>query len=146
METILSIAGKPGLYRMVSRGNNTLIVESLDEKKRRFPAFSSDRITSLGDIAMYTDDEDIELWKVLKAVGEKENLQKSSLNVKKCSAEELHTYFGEVLPTYDHERVHDSDMKKLVQWYNILVEAGYTDFESMFAIPEEPEAEEKTEE
>lgn len=135
METILAISGKPGLYRLVSRSNSGLIVESVDSTKRRMPAFATDRITSLGDIAMYTDDEDIELWKVLKAVGEKEGLKKSSLDYKKCSAEELHTYISEVLPQYDRDRVHDSDMKKLIQWYNILVDAGYTDFEDMFAVP-----------
>lgn len=137
METILAISGKPGLYRLVSSGNRSLIVEALDASKRRFPAFATDRITSLGDIAMYTEDEDVPLWQVFKAVGEKENSQKSSLNVKKCSAEELHAYMLEVLPTYDQERVHDSDMKKLVQWYNILVENGITDFEATFKVAEE---------
>lgn len=70
-ETILAISGKPGLYRLVSRGNGTLIVETLDETKKRIPAFARDRVTSLADIAMYTDDEDIALWKVLKSLGEK---------------------------------------------------------------------------
>ena len=72
METILSISGKPGLYRLVSRGKMNLIVESIDESKRRVPAFSTDRVTSLADIAMYTDAEDIPLWQVLKNLGEKE--------------------------------------------------------------------------
>lgn len=133
METILSISGKPGLYRLVSRGNKNLIVESIDSAKRRVPAFATDRITSLGDIAMYTDDEDIELWKVLKAVGEKEELKSSSIDYKKCTTDELHEYFGLVLPNYDRDRVRDSDMKKLIQWYNILVENGYTDFEKTLA-------------
>lgn len=133
METILSISGKPGLYRLVSRGNKNLIVESIDSAKRRVPAFATDRITSLGDIAMYTDDEDIELWKVLKAVGEKEELKSSSIDYKKCTKDELHEYFGSVLPNYDRDRVRDSDMKKLIQWYNILVENGYTDFEKTLA-------------
>ena len=137
METILAISGKPGLYRLVSSGNRSLIVESLDEKKRRFPAFATDRITSLGDIAMYTEDEDVPLWQVFKNVGEKENSQKSSLDIKKCTADELHAYMKEVLPTYDEDRVHDSDMKKLVQWYNILVGAGITDFEGTFKAEEE---------
>ena len=136
METILAISGKPGLYRLVSSGNRSLIVESLDEKKRRFPAFATDRITSLGDIAMYTEDEDVPLWQVFKNVGEKENSQKSSLDIKKCTADELHAYMKEVLPTYDEDRVHDSDMKKLVQWYNILVGAGITDFEGTFKAEE----------
>ncbi len=139
METILSIAGKPGLYKLVSRTNNGLLVESVDAKKRRMPAFATDRITSLGDIAMYTEDEDVELWKVFKAVGEKENSQKASINYKKCSAEELHAYMKEVLPSYDEDRVHDSDMKKLIQWYNILIEGGITDFEETFSVKETAE-------
>ena len=118
---------------MVNRGNRNLIVESIDAQKRRFPAFATDRITSLGDIAMYTEDEDIPLWKVLKSVGDKEGNKVSSINYKKCSSEELHAYMLEVLPSYDQDRVHDSDMKKLIQWYNILVENGYTDFEALLA-------------
>ena len=75
METILSIAGKPGLYKLVSRGKATLIVETIDEKHLRMPAFATDRVTSLGDIAMYTDADDIALWEVLTKVGEKEGLK-----------------------------------------------------------------------
>lgn len=139
METILSITGKPGLYKLVSRGNKSLIVESVDSAKKRTPVFASDRVTSLGDIAMYTNDEDIELWKVLKSVGEKEESKKCSLDYKKSSSAELHAYFAEVLPDYDRDRVRDSDIKKLLQWYNILVENGYTDFEKTFAPEEEAE-------
>lgn len=133
METILAISGKPGLYRLVSRGNNTLIVESLTAPRRRMPAFATDRITSLGDIAMFTEDDDVALWQVLANLGEKEQSQKCSLNYKKCSADELHDFFAEVLPAYDRDRVHDSDIKKLIQWYNILVEAGITDFKAVLA-------------
>jgi len=133
METILSIAGKPGLYRLVSRGKMNLIVETLDEQKKRMPAFATDRVTSLADIAMFTDAEDIPLWKVLKAVGDKEKNKECSLNYRKCSAKELHDYFSEVLPDYDRDRVHDSDIKKLIQWYNILVKSGITNFEETLA-------------
>ena len=133
METILSIAGKPGLYKLVSRGNRNLIVETIDETHRRIPAFATDRVTSLGDIAMYTDADEIALWEVLESVGKKENSQVSSLNYKKCSAQELHDYFAEVLPNYDRDRVHDSDIKKLLQWYNILLKNGITDFKATLA-------------
>lgn len=132
-ETILAISGKPGLYRLISRGKANLIVESLDDKKKRMPAFASDRVTSLADIAMYTDDEDIALWQVLKNLGEKESSKESAINIKKASSAELREYFGEVLPTFDRDRVHDSDIKKLIQWYNILVKAGITDFEEALA-------------
>lgn len=133
METILSIAGKPGLYKLVSRGKQNLIVEAIDATHRRLPAFATDRVTSLGDIAMYTDADDIALWEVLTKVGEKEGSKVSSLNYKKCSSKELRDYFAEVLPNYDRDRVHDSDIKKLLQWYNILVENGYTDFKAVLA-------------
>ena len=73
METILSIAGKPGLYKLVSRGNRNLIVETIDETHKRIPAFATDRVTSLGDIAMYTDADEIALWKVFENVGKKED-------------------------------------------------------------------------
>ena len=130
METIISVSGKPGLYRLVSQGKNTLIVESLDEQRRRMPIFASDRVTSLADIAMYTDEEDIPLWQVLKNMGEKEQNKVCSINYKKCPSEELKAYFGEVLPNFDRDRVRDSDIKKLIQWYDILVKAGFTDFEA----------------
>ena len=70
-QTILSIAGRPGLYKLVSRGNNSLIVETLDETHTRRPAFATDRVTSLSDIAMYTDEEDIPLGTVLASVRDK---------------------------------------------------------------------------
>ncbi len=133
METILSIAGKPGLYKLVSRGNRTLIVETIDASKKRIPAFATDRVTSLGDIAMYTDADEVALWKVLESVGQKEESKECSLNYKKASADELHAYFAEVLPNYDRDRVHDSDIKKLLQWYNILVKNGITDFKTTLA-------------
>lgn len=133
METILSIAGKPGLYKLVSRGNKTLIVETIDETHKRIPAFATDRVTSLGDIAMYTDADEIALWEVLESVGKKEENKVSSLNYKKASAKELHAYFAEVLPNYDRDRVHDSDIKKLLQWYNILVKNGITNFKEVLA-------------
>lgn len=146
METILSIAGKPGLYKLVSRGNRNLIVETIDETHKRIPAFATDRVTSLGDIAMYTDADEIALWKVFENVGKKEDSKESSLNYKKASAKELHDYFAEVLPNYDRDRVHDSDIKKLLQWYNILVKNGYTDFKAILAPTEGDNVDDRQEE
>ena len=133
METILSIAGKPGLYKLVSRGKMNLIVEALDDTHKRVPAFASDRVTSLGDIAIYTTGEDIPLWKVLDSVSKKETGKEVSVNYKKMSGKELRAYFAEILPEFDEDRVHDSDIKKLLQWYNLLVKAGITDFEATMA-------------
>ncbi len=133
METILAISGKPGLYKLVSSSNTSLIIEMLDESKKRTPVFPTDRVTSLADIAMYTDSEDIALWKVLKNLGEKEGNKECLFNYKKASKAELHDFFSQVLPSYDRDRVHDGDIKKLIQWYNILIKNGFTDFEALLS-------------
>ena len=130
-QTILAISGKPGLYKLVSRAKNSLIVEALDETHKRIPAFGTDRITSLGDIAMFTETEDIALYKVFNAVKELENGKAVSFNYKKASGKELQDYFTKVLPEWDRDRVHTSDIKKLLQWYNILVNAGFTNFDEL---------------
>lgn len=129
LETILAISGKPGLFKLVSRGNRALIVETLDAQKKRTPAFETDKIISLADIAMYTDDEEVPLRQVLKSIFTKEEGRKASLDPKKASKEELHAYLGEVLPNYDRDRVYPADIKKLLQWYNILIDNGLTDFD-----------------
>ena len=129
-QTILSIAGKPGLYKLVSRGRANLIVETLDEAQKRMPAFATDRVTSLADIAIYTDADDVPLMTILASLRDKEQGKEVSLNYKKVSSKELREYFAEILPDFDRERVHDSDIKKLLQWYNILIKNGITDFES----------------
>ena len=129
LETILSISGKPGLFKLVSRGNRALIVETLDAQKKRSPAFETDKIISLADIAMYTDSEEVPLRHVLKSIFEKEEGRKASLDPKKASKEELHAYLAEVLPNYDRDRVYPADIKKLLQWYNILIENNLTDFD-----------------
>ena len=131
LETILAIAGKPGLYRLVSRGNRSLIVETLDKTKKRMPAFGTDRVISLADIAMYTDSEEVPLRQVLKNIFVKEGGKIASVDPKKASKEDLAEFVGEVLPNFDRDRVFPSDMKKLVQWYNILVENGLTDFDEV---------------
>ena len=130
-QTILAISGKPGLYKLVSRAKNSLIVEALDETHKRIPAFGTDRITSLGDIAMFTETEDIALYKVFNAVKELENGKAVSFDYKKASGKELQDYFTKVLPEWDRDRVHTSDIKKLLQWYNILVNAGFTNFDEL---------------
>ena len=127
-QTILAIAGKPGLYKLVTRGNNNLIVEALDATHRRMPAFATDRITSLGDIAMFTETDDVPLTDVLENLKNLESGKKASINEKKASSAELHEYFSKVLPEWDQDRVKDSHIKKLISWYNILIEAGITDF------------------
>ena len=129
LETVLAISGKPGLYKLVSRGNNSLIVETLDAQKKRMPIFGADKVISLADIAMYTDEEEVPLRRVFKNIFDNEGGKKVTLDSKKASKDELAAFMAQALPNYDRDRVYPADMKKLAQWYNILVENGVTDFE-----------------
>lgn len=137
LKTILSISGKPGLFKLIFQGRNMLIVETLDATKKRLPVRGNDKVTSLGDISMYTTENDVPLSKVLTAVKEKENGAPISLDIKKASPQELQNYFAEVLPNFDRERVYNNDIKKLLSWYNILITNGITDFEEKTEIPED---------
>lgn len=128
LNSILAISGKPGLFKMVSQGKNMIIVESLLDK-RRMPAYGSERIISLGDIAMFTDEEDVPLRRVFKSIQTKENGAKIAIDLKKAGNDELRAYLQEVLPNFDRDRVHTSDIRKLIQWYNLLVDNGLADFE-----------------
>lgn len=132
-ETILAISGKPGLYKLVSRAKNSLIVEALDDTHKRFPAFGTDRITSLGDVAMFTETDDVPLMQVLASMRDLEKGKESSVDFRKATPDELHEYFSKVLPDWDQDRVQNSHIKKLIQWYDILVGAGITDFEEELA-------------
>ena len=138
LRTVLTVAGKPGLYKLVSSGRNMLIVEALDATKKRQPIHGVDKVVSLGDIAMYTDDEEVPLWQVLENVKAKCEGAACTVDYKKASNEDLADFFAEVLPNYDRDRVYMSHVRKLIQWYNILVEAGLTDF-----VPEDTEMEEQ---
>lgn len=128
LKTILSISGKPGLYKLISQGKNMLIVESVNAEKKRFPAYGNEKIISLADIAMYTNDAEVPLREVLGSIKEKENAGIASIDPKKATAEELRAYLAEVLPDFDRDRVYVADIKKLISWYNILVANGITEF------------------
>ena len=136
-DTILAISGKPGLYRLMTQGRAMLIVETIDEAKKRVTAGARDRVTSLNDVTMYTDVDDKPLMEVLQAISDKENGQPVALNHKTATKAELAEFMAAVLPDYDRDRVHDSDIKKLIQWYNILVKGGYTQFVDAAAEQEE---------
>ena len=124
LETILSISGKPGLYKIVSQGKNMIIVESLLNGKRG-PAYAHEKIISLSDIAIFTEDGDKPLVEVLASI--KENGQKASIDPK-SDAETLRKYLAEVLPNFDRERVYPTDIKKMLTWYNLLIETGNDNF------------------
>ena len=128
LKNILSISGKPGLYKLVSQAKSMLIVESVTSEKKRMPAYGNEKITSLADIAMYTNDAEKPLKEVLEAIKEKENGATIAIDTKKATADELRQYLSEVLPDFDRDRVYPNDIKKLISWYNILVSNGITDF------------------
>jgi len=119
LKGLLAISGQRGLFKMVSQAKNSIIVESLLDGKR-IPAYATSRISALEDISIYTEDEDVKLEDVFKAIYEKENGGKAI--DPKSSGNELKDYFEEILPLYDRERVYVSDIKKVLNWYNILIE------------------------
>ena len=135
---ILAIAGKPGLYKLVSRGNRNLIVETVDAQKKRMPAFGTDQVVSLGDISIYTnDDKEVSLASVFESIKTNYEGKEIPLSAKKASQEEIIAFFEKVLPNYDTDRVRVSDMRKVLSWYNILISNGINEFE--------PKKEEETE-
>ncbi|MCR4620360.1 MAG: DUF5606 domain-containing protein [Paludibacteraceae bacterium] len=122
---VLSIAGKSGLFRLVSRGRNMLIVESIADKTRT-AALANDKVVSLADVAIYTEGEEMPLPTVFQEMAKKSDNKIVSVDLKNSNA--LFEFFGTVVPTFDRDRVHASDIKKVIQWYNILIEDGVTDF------------------
>ena len=126
LQTVLSVSGKPGLYRLLSQGKNTLIVESL-QTKQRLPILPKDKVVSLGDISMFTIEEDVPLSEVLTRVQEHQAGVPFAEELLK-DGDALRETFGEILPSYDRERVYTSDIKKLFSWYNILLAAGITSY------------------
>ena len=128
LKNILSITGKSGLYKLVSRGNNMLIVESLVDGKR-MPTYARDKIVSLADVSMFTTGDDVPLWQVLENVKKHEGGKVSALDVKNADKQVLSDYMSAVLPEWNQDRVYPSDIRKLVQWYNILINANITEFE-----------------
>lgn len=127
-DTIIAISGKPGLFRIVSQGRNMLIVETISPDKKRLPAGVRDRVTSLNDVSMYTDEEDKPLMEIFDAIKQKEEGKEVALDYRHATSAQLAEFMAAVLPNYDRDRVYDTDIKKLIQWYNILVANGYDQF------------------
>jgi hypothetical protein len=126
LKEILSLTGKPGLFKLVSQGKNMLIVESLLDGKR-IPAYTKDKVVSLGDIAIFTETTEVPLSKVLEALKTKENGAVCALDPKSDN-DKLRKFMAEILPEFDRDRVYPSDIRKLIVWYNILINAQITDF------------------
>lgn len=138
LRNILAISGRPGLFKLIGQGKNQLIVEELVGGKR-MPAYARDKVSSLGDISIYTLDGDTPLAEVLEKVRIKEN--NAQVDIKALNTNDaLRAYFKEVLPDFDVDRVHPSDIRKLLSWYNLLLNSGFTTF-----VEAEEESEEKTE-
>ena len=126
LKEILAITGKPGLYKIVTHTGKSLIVEDIVSKKR-IPVSARERVVSLGDIAMYTEEGEKPLGEILDEIYTSQN--GSPIDVKSLITNgELKATFEKYVPEYDRERVHDSDVKKLFSWYNILSQNGFTKF------------------
>lgn len=139
---IISISGRPGLFKVIAQGKNNIIVESLIDKKR-IPAYATDRISALEDISIYTIDGEKSLQDVLAAMYEKQE-GKPGLS-HKDDISNLQAYLLEILPDYDEERVYASDIKKLFQWYNMLLNYGVLEPEKEAEATPEVEKEAKPE-
>jgi hypothetical protein len=126
LKEILSVTGKPGLFKLVSQAKNMLIVESLIDNKR-IPAYTKDKVVSLGDIAIFTDSAEVPLSEVFEKIKEKENGAVASIDPKSDN-DALRKYMTEILPNYDREKVYPSDIRKLLTWYNTLINSNITDF------------------
>ena len=136
LKEILAISGRPGLYKLVTYGKNVIIVENISDKKRS-TAHQRDKVISLGDISMYTQSGDKPLGEVLEAI--KTKYDAKPLNTADYKAPEaLQDFFKGVVPDFDVDRVYNTDIKKLINWYNILINSGMTDF-----LPQEEETQEE---
>ena len=137
LEGILSISGKPGLYKLVSQSKNSVIVESLSDKKR-FPIHATDQVSALEEIGIYTYGDTVSLSDVFEAIA-LENKGQACIS-HKASQEELATWLRGLLPEYDEDQVYHSNIKKIAQWYNILQENG------LIEVPQAKETNQKAEE
>jgi hypothetical protein len=126
LSEILSVTGRPGLYKLISTNKNMNIVESLTDGKR-VPVYAQEKIVALSDVSIYTQSGDTPLRDVLKKIKEKEGGKQVALN-SKSSGKELFAYLEEVLPDYSRNSVYAGDVKKMISWYNILTEHNI-DFE-----------------
>lgn len=126
LKKILSVSGKPGLFRLINHGKNMLIVESLSTGKRG-PVYAHDKVVSLGDIAIYTYHDETPLADIFETIKEKNDGKPVDIKALGSDAE-IREYFGTILPDFDQERVYTNDIKKVFQWYNQLLAAGIDKF------------------
>ena len=139
LKEILAISGRPWLYRLVKYGKNVIIVENITDKKRG-TASSRDKVISLGDISMYTGSGDKPLGEILEVIKKKYDAKPIDATKYK-EPEALQAFFKEIVPDFDVDRVYNTDIKKLINWYNFLINGGITDF-----LPKEEENTEEVKE
>ncbi len=126
LKDILAISGRPGLYKLVKYGKNVIIVENLIDKKRT-TANQRDKVISLGDISMYTESGDKPLGEILETIKTKHDSKPLKAEDYK-DADALQAFFKNIVPDFDADRVYNTDIKKLINWYNILINSGMNDF------------------
>ncbi len=139
LKEILAVSGKSGLYKIISQTKNGVIVESLLDKKR-MPIYATDKISNLEEISIYTDDKEKPLKEIFKSIFDKEN--GGAAPDPKSDEAKMKTYFGEILPDYDRDRVYTSDIKKVYSWYNLLLKNDLMTFEEEVVKEEESPLEE----
>lgn len=135
LEKVLAISGKPGLYKLVTQTRTGFIAESLIDQKRLAIGIQQN-VSVLSEIAIYTLTEEVPLADVFRKISEKENGQETAIS-HKDSKDKLEEYFFEVLPDYDEDRVYVSDIKKVIQWYNLLVKNDLLNLEEVTTSDEE---------
>lgn len=128
LKEILTVSGRPGLYKLLARGNNCLICESVDETKKRIPVQATDKVVSLGDISIFTDEGELSLGEVFQKIEDKYGKEEVKIEFRKAANDELNGFLAQAVPDYDRDRVYPSHIKKIICWYNILVKAGLNDF------------------
>ncbi|WP_452228862.1 MULTISPECIES: DUF5606 family protein [unclassified Lacinutrix] len=137
LDKVLSISGKPGLYKLVAQTRGGFIAESLLDKKK-ISVNMQHNVSILSEIAIYTLQEELPLREVLNRIKTKENGKQTSVSHKE-SKDKLEEYFFEVLPDYDEDRVYASDIKKIIQWYNLLEKHNMLDFDKVEKSSDEEE-------
>lgn len=137
LEKVLAISGKPGLYKLVTQTRTGFIAESLIDQKRLAIGIQQN-VSVLSEIAIYTLTEEVPLADVFRKISEKENGQETAIS-HKDSKDKLEEYFFEVLPDYDEDRVYVSDIKKVIQWYNLLVKNDLLNLEEEVTTSDEEE-------
>lgn len=126
LDKILSVAGKPGLYKLLTQTRTGFVAESLLDGKKMSVSASSN-VSVLSEIAIYTLEEEVPLRQIFEKIQAKENGGKTAVD-HKAEKLQLEEYFFEILPNYDEDRVYASDIKKIIQWYNLLLDTGIVDF------------------